>query len=89
MRKKRIVFTVTSEPNYDQRMIRICTSLQNAGYDVTLIGRRKPTTKPLIAKPFRQVIIYQRINQGKLFYALYNLKMFFYLLFRLWTLFVP
>ncbi len=82
MRKKRIVLTVTSEPNYDQRMIRICTSLHNAGYDVTLIGRRKPTTKPIKPKPFRQVIIYQRINQGKLFYALYNLKMFFYLLFR-------
>jgi len=37
--KKRIVCTVTNDLNYDQRMIRICTSLVNAGYEVTLVGR--------------------------------------------------
>jgi len=82
MKRKYIVLTVTSDPNYDQRMIRICTSLQQAGYEVTLIGRRKPGARPLIARPFRQVRLLQRVNRGKLFYALYNLKLFFALLFR-------
>ena len=78
---KRIVLTVTSDPNYDQRMIRICTSLHNAGYDVTLIGRERPNSKALIQRPFRQVRIKQRIDSGKIFYAIYNFKLFFYLLF--------
>lgn len=80
-RSRRIVLTVTSDPNYDQRMIRICTSLQAAGYEVLLLGRERPGSKPLIPRPFRQVRLKQRIDSGKLFYALYNLKLFFYLLF--------
>lgn len=79
-RKKHIVLTVTTDPNYDQRMIRICTSLHNAGYEVTLIGRERPNSKPLIERPFRQVRIKQRIDSGKLFYATYNFKLLFRLL---------
>jgi glycosyltransferase involved in cell wall biosynthesis len=37
--KRRIFCTVTNDLNYDQRMIRICTSLAGVGYDVTLVGR--------------------------------------------------
>lgn len=82
-RKKRIYLTVTSDPNYDQRMIRICTSLHEAGYDVILVGRERPGSKPLIERPFRQVRLpMKRLDQGKLFYAVYNLKLFLYLLFR-------
>lgn len=80
-RPKRIVLTVTSDPAYDQRMIRICTSLQDAGYDVLLIGRLRPSSKELPQRPFRQRRIRQRIDRGKAFYALYNLKLFFVLLF--------
>ena len=80
-RPKRIVLTVTSDPAYDQRMIRICTSLQGAGYDVLLIGRLRPTSTHLPARPFRPRRICQRIDSGKAFYALYNIKLFFALLF--------
>jgi glycosyltransferase involved in cell wall biosynthesis len=80
-RPKRIVLTVTSDPAYDQRMIRICTSLQAAGYDVLLIGRLRPNSKDLPQRPFRQRRIRQRIDSGKIFYALFNIKLFFVLLF--------
>lgn len=82
MRQKHIVLTVTSDPNYDQRMIRICTSLHNAGYQVTIIGRERPTSKPLIEKPYKQIRIKQRIDSGKMFYLTYNLKLLFILLFK-------
>ena len=81
-KRRHIVLTVTSDPNYDQRMIRICTSLHNAGYQVTLVGRERPSSKPLIDRPFKQVRLKQRIDQGKLFYLTYNLKLLFYLLFK-------
>ncbi len=80
-RPRRIVLTVTSDPAYDQRMIRICTSLQAAGYDVLLIGRHRPNSRELPPRPFRQRRIRQRIDRGKAFYALYNIKLFFALLF--------
>ncbi len=81
MKRKRIVCTIINEPNYDQRMIRICTSLQQAGYDVLLIGRKKPGSRPLIRRPFRQIRIWQGLNRGKFFFASYNIKLFFTLLF--------
>lgn len=80
-RPKRIVLTVTSDPAFDQRMIRICTSLQNAGYDVLLIGRIWPWSKDLPERPFRQRRFKVPIQRGKLFYALYNIRLFFILLF--------
>lgn len=78
---KRIVLTITSDPAYDQRMMRICSSLQAAGYDVLLMGRLRANSPPLPERPYRQTRIQQRIDRGKLFYALYNLKLFIRLLF--------
>lgn len=78
---KKIICTVTNDLNFDQRMIRICTSLAKAGFDVTLVGRQVPFS-PLIKKqPFKQKRFKLFFNKGKLFYLEYNLRLFFYLLF--------
>ncbi len=79
---KKIICTVTNDLNYDQRMIRICTSLAEAGYDVTLVGFKRKKSKPLIARPFRQVRLPIMTEQGKLMYAHYWFNLFFFLLFR-------
>ena len=81
-KKKHIVFTVTNDLNYDQRMIRICTSLVNAGYSVTLVGFKRKKSKPLNQQPYKQVRISIIAEQGKLLYADYWIKLFFYLLFK-------
>lgn len=78
---KRILFTVTNDLNYDQRMQRICTSLANAGYDILLIGRKMESSVPLRKKTFKQKRLYCLFNKGFLFYTEYNLRLFFYLLF--------
>ncbi|WP_462244664.1 glycosyltransferase [Ferruginibacter sp.] len=75
-----LVFTVTTDLTYDQRMIRICTSLANAGYNVTLVGRKLKASLPLAAQPFVQKRLYCFFEKGKLFYAEYNIRLFFYLL---------
>ena len=79
---KKIVFTVTTDLTYDQRMIRICTSLANAGYNVTLVGRRMKASLPLSTQPFLQKRINCLFEKGKLFYVEYNTRLFFYLLFK-------
>lgn len=75
-------FTVTNDLSYDQRMIRICSSLAGAGYPVMLVGRKLSTSPPLQQQPFRQKRIYCFFRKGKAFYVEYNIRLFFYLLFK-------
>lgn len=75
-----IVFTVTTDLSYDQRMIRICTTLANNGYEVLLVGRKLRSSIPLSVQPFKQKRIHCLFKKGKLFYAEYNFRLFFYLL---------
>jgi glycosyltransferase involved in cell wall biosynthesis len=78
---KHLAFAVTNDLNYDQRMIRICTSLAEAGYAVTLIGRRWTGSPALAPRPFQQKRLFCFFRTGKLSYLEYNLRLFFYLLF--------
>jgi glycosyltransferase involved in cell wall biosynthesis len=82
MKKKKIVCTVINDLNYDQRMIRICSSLVEAGFDVTLVGRVKRKTVPLVEREFKQKRLRCFFYSGKLFYVEYNIRLFFYLLFN-------
>jgi len=79
---KRLFFAVTNDLTYDQRMIRICSSLAIAGYKVTLVGRRLPGSRPLIKRIFHQERIFCFFKKGKPFYLEYNFRLFFYLLFK-------
>ncbi|HSI91167.1 MAG TPA: glycosyltransferase [Adhaeribacter sp.] len=79
---KKIWFAVTTDLNYDQRMQRICTSLANNGYEVTLVGRMWQVSKPLQQQVFKQHRLRCIFQKGKLFYAEYNIRLFFYLLFK-------
>ncbi len=77
-----ICFTVTTDLSYDQRMVRICTSLAGAGFDVTLVGRKRKVSIELVKQPFNQQRLRCIFDKGKLFYAEYNLRLFLYLLFK-------
>ena len=77
-----ILFTVTTDLTYDQRMIRICSSLVQAGYKITLVGRKMKNSIPLNEKSFKQKRINCLFEKGKLFYAEYNIRLFFFLLFK-------
>jgi len=77
---KHIYFTVTNDLSFDQRMHRICGSLANAGFRITLVGRSLRNSLPLQQKNFRQKRLSCFFNKGFLFYAEYNLRLLFYLL---------
>lgn len=77
---KRIVFLITNDPNYDQRMQRICHSLQTNGYKVTLIGTDLRGGKN-VPRSYEQKQLHSVFRKGKMFYAEFNLKAFFTLLF--------
>jgi len=78
---KKIVFVISNDLKYDQRMRRICHSLQSNGYEVTLIGTNlRSNAKPSSAR-YNQVQLNCLFKKGKLFYAEFNIKAFFRLLF--------
>lgn len=79
---QRIIFTVTNDLNYDQRMQRICTSLSKAGYDIQLVGRKMKNSLPLVKQSFSQKRLHCFFQTGILFYAEFNIRLFFWLLFK-------
>ncbi|MFI5132814.1 MAG: glycosyltransferase [Chitinophagales bacterium] len=79
---KKIYFTVTNDLSYDQRMQRICTTLAENGYAPTLVGLKLVSSIPLKKEKFRQKRIRCWFRKGKWFYREYNIRLFFYLLFK-------
>lgn len=77
---KRILVSVTNDLITDQRVHKVCTTLTQMNYDVLLIGRKLKNSEPLIRdyKTYRFKLLF---NKGFLFYAEYNLRLFFILLF--------
>jgi glycosyltransferase involved in cell wall biosynthesis len=63
-------------------MQRICTTLANQKYDVILTGRKSPSSKPLAEQIFHQKRLCCFFEKGFLFYAEYNFRLFFWLLFQ-------
>lgn len=79
---KKIYLTVTNDLTYDQRMIRISTSLAQAGYEIWLIGRLRPKSKTLNKQVFHQKRLKCFFDKGKFFYLEYNIRLFFFLIFN-------
>lgn len=79
---KSLLFTVTTDLSYDQRMSRICTSLAKEGYAVTLVGRKKRDSIALSKQPYQQVRLPCFFEKGKAFYIEYNLRLFLFLFFK-------
>ncbi len=77
---KRIIFTVTNDLNYDQRMHRIAGTLSRNGYDVLLVGRKRKESNPLSDQPFSQKRLFCFWEQGPLFYIEYNIRLLLFLL---------
>jgi glycosyltransferase involved in cell wall biosynthesis len=64
-------------------MLRICTTLSAAGYEVTLVGRNLPSSIPLQPQPYQQIRLKHLIfTAGKLFYLEFNLRLLFFLFFQ-------
>lgn len=77
---KRIVISVTNDLATDQRVSKVCDTLQEFGFDVFLIGRLLPNSLS-IKRNYKTHRIKLLFNKGFLFYAEYNLRLFFKLLF--------
>jgi glycosyltransferase involved in cell wall biosynthesis len=77
-RKARIIATVINDVVYDQRMIRICSSLSQH-YDVELWGRRLSAIQDE-KRPYKTKRLKMFFKSGPAFYLEYNIRIFIRLL---------
>lgn len=81
MTKKIITVSVISELTTDQRVIRICTTLRQMGFEVNVIARQFSDSLPLDNYPFKAERLHCYFKKGFLQFAEFNTKLFFKLLF--------
>ena len=72
--------TVTNDLSTDQRVDKVCTTLLSDGYRVLLIGRKLKNSIP-ISRDYKTKRIQLLFNQGFLFYAEFNFRIFLLLFF--------
>lgn len=78
--QQRIVVTVSNDLNTDQRVKKMCSSLQLLGYEIILQGRIKKDSAA-INRNYKVKRFKLWFNKGALFYINLNIRLFFYLLF--------
>jgi glycosyltransferase involved in cell wall biosynthesis len=81
MIKKRVIVSVTNDLATDQRVSRLCRTLCSEGFEVILTGRILRESLPLTGMPYKTRRVRHWFNKKMFFYAEYNIRLFFYLLF--------
>lgn len=80
--KKIAIVSVINDLSTDARVEKTCTCLVDSNFEVIVIGRKVKNSLPLNNLPWTQKRITLLINKGPLFYLFFNLRLFFFLLFK-------
>jgi len=77
----RVAVLVSNDLTYDQRVSKICDSLQHKNWEVLLVGVLKSESTTL-QRNYSTQRLRVFFSKGPLFYFMLNVRMFFYLLFH-------
>ena len=78
---KRVVISVTNDLITDQRVQKVSETLSENGFEILLIGRKLPNSLK-VDLPFKTYRFKLLFHTGFLFYAEFNIRLFFKLLFK-------
>ncbi|MFY8185422.1 MAG: glycosyltransferase [Bacteroidia bacterium] len=79
---KRVIVSVINDLVTDQRVHKTCMVFHEHGYEVLLVGRKKRDSIDLPARPYLTKRMNLLFEKGVAFYAEYQLRLFFLLLFK-------
>jgi glycosyltransferase involved in cell wall biosynthesis len=78
---KHITVLVSNDLQHDQRVAKVCNTLLEMGFRITLVGRLLPDSSSF-ERPYELRRFRLPFRTGALFYVALNVRLFFYLLFK-------
>ncbi len=82
MKKPRVIVSVINDLNTDQRVHKVCSFIESQGYDVLLVGRTLRSSQKMEYRSYRTKRFRMFFEKGALFYAWFNFRLFWFLLFH-------
>ena len=81
-KQKKAIVSVTNDLFTDQRVHKVCLFLESQGFSVILVGRKRKSSVELQTRTYSIKRFNLFFDKGAKFYAEYNFRLFWYLIFR-------